>query len=1068
MRPTSLAISLHMKIPASDTPATAAKTHRALLREDLVRMVETALDRHKVMTITARAGQGKSVLARQVAARSRRPVLWVQCRHEDSRSQELSSSLEHALLAIAPATLPLMPRGMPSAPRAPDQYAQAFCAALTAAAPGGALLILDDVHLAAAGPESSALLLRIMEHGAGNGAVLCLARHLPRNLSTALDAMGCAALNNDRLALNVEEILLLYNNIYGIPLSLKNACLLHRVIQGWTMGAVLARIRLANAAPDQDLEEDHFLTTELWRYFHDSFLGGMKSEDRKFMQALALIATVPNQLAAHLAPSRPSLDALEELVAQDLFVRRHPHDNSYLFHRLLGSIFRKFRAAGTPPECIDVLQRASLWFESRNQWLDALRCLALGANADATDDFFRRNLHTVLSCHQTASTAHWLHVLDAPDTPRRPWLALARSIFRPAESRSDHVRHSLDCAARGFAATGNHLGELQAWLMMSRKAAFGDTGLPRPTLIMNRIKTLTHRCAASMDKIDQTVVSLARAYHAVLVGVNPLAARSVLLPLLDNEACRRITSIRAETLALLSITDTMLGRHQEAEIFLEQVAPLLEDPDLTAWSRTIAELALAADLALTGHHPAMHSVTRRILDSHPLPGDYPLIEPMVRAWSVLALVQKDRLSEAEHMVRDCLANGNITVVQREYRVLLAYVLAVRGCRAEALQLLSPDYGRDLEFPLLRSNRNLLIAAVFILTGQSETGVPMLLELHRASDTNPIQAEGAAWFLALHASSQHDADSCGSWLQSALRLSRARKAVHMAWSPCWGRHLLATAVDNGIETEHASRLARKLCGLELRRGKKPWPTLHIHCLGELEIRVGEAPPYRLESLPPTQRHLLGLLLARPTLSLSLQEAMLELWPDSSAESARACFDTALLRLRQALASTGATTGGKALFEVRGGILSMRHVVVDAWSFLRLADAIKAAGDDRPCRTGRLFHQAMTLWRAGPAPAMLDLAPLRPLAEQLRVACADITHMHARHLLRRQLTTDLIQTLEIGHKARPTHPELTRMLYDAASLQGDFARAEQAVADYRRALIALGMDAESAYRASLSLF
>ena len=138
------------------------------------------------------------------------------------------------------------------------------------------------------------------------------------------------------------------------------------------------------------------------------------------------------------------------------------------------------------------------------------------------------------------------------------------------------------------------------------------------------------------------------------------------------------------------------------------------------------------------------------------------------------------------------------------------------------------------------------------------------------------------------------------IRECLRCMRENDYVHFfTWTPQLMRTVLEIAVKNDIEVDYARYLARKRLGFSILSNGETIPLLQITTLGELTIGIESQVRLHAEDLTPAQRELLALLVAAPTLTLSLAKIQEFLWPNNSPEKARANMDNLLMRLRKTL-------------------------------------------------------------------------------------------------------------------------------------------------------------------------
>lgn len=176
-----------------------------------------------------------------------------------------------------------------------------------------------------------------------------------------------------------------------------------------------------------------------------------------------------------------------------------------------------------------------------------------------------------------------------------------------------------------------------------------------------------------------------------------------------------------------------------------------------------------------------------------------------------------------------------------------------------------------------------------------------------------------------------------------------------WLPALMAPLLARALAEGIETEHASAWVRR-SGLACPHpGQAAWPwPLALRGLGRFQVlRFGH--PLDGPATQAAQRplDLLRALLAAAPHPLPVATALQWLWPDSGADQRKA-FDVALLRLRRLL-------GDDSLLRLEGGKLQLAPDAVwtDAGALAALLSGPAPGSDAAALR--RHTDQALALLR-----------------------------------------------------------------------------------------------------------
>lgn len=955
-----------------------------LFREDLVSFGRSVLAESGRLAAIAPAGQGKSQFGAQVASEGR--VLWLSCDGADADPSVLATDL---LLAAGAALSSWKGQGLRTrAQRAelllegPLGFVRAFYASLADQAPD-LLVVMDDLHLAAH-PANQSLLEALAQERPLGIRLLWLSRSLPQPLAAGLSAGDFPRISMERLAMRPSEIQRLYASVYAIPISSEVAEDIHKATQGWTMGVVSVRRRLAEG---EHIQAEACLDADLHRFFHDTFLGRLTGLRRSFVLCLSALERIPVSMVQDLAPDNTFPGLLQNLGEEGLFVQKTGSD-TYAFHHLILDMLRQKRDSEEPLSVRRFLLGAmAAWHGERGLLTEALCCFAASGDGDGAETLMDAHFPDFLSLRQDARIARYLLAFDVSE--EHPGLALGLAFFTLAEADPEKTAFFLHTAARGYARQKNPTGELRSLVLMIRRRLFGDLLYDAPDRLFLRMTELLDHPDLRLCFADDLLVALGWGQFAILHAFSRKMVQKRVAPVLVRGVPPALVSIQAELIAILTHGEAMTGRHRTALEISEQGHSLLQDPALSSWSLFCLRFARANTLGLCGMEAAFIQESRHILCLPRPLLDRTLALPFIRIREICFLIQRGRYREAEGLATARLQDPQVAAqpaLTGEFLQYRAWALALLGEKDAALTVAAASEaaqaaGGNAFFQLMNLLMTGAVAALCGERAEAERKMEKVLDQQLVAEEICLR-EGAFWirsFVRLQA----DPDTACGDLKEALYLSRIRNAPHFLFAPAWLPSVLSLAMERGIEGERVEALAREGLGLGFDARGKAFDLPEVRLLGGFALVCGERRMHAAD-LSPLHRSLLGLLILSPGHSMSVSGIQERLWPHVMAESARTSMDAALSRLRRVLGQH-LGKGATACLGLNNGVLSLFPRSVDALSYLEeVAAAEKARLSGCPWMAEAHLAQAAALDRGAYSGEVLGLEEAGSLGEAVAEA------------------------------------------------------------------------------------
>jgi len=353
---------------------------------------------HRLIFLIAEAGYGKTTLLADFSRRTRHRTLWFRM---DAQDRNWVSFLSHLVASgraydrnFAPHTSSLLANtGQGGTGR--DEAVDAFLSELPTVTADGAILILDDFHVADDVDDirtiSKALVARLPERL----TVVFSTRRWPSLPVARLRSLGeLAELTTADLRFSNEETAALFKETYGRSLEPDVLADLSIRTEGWAASLHLVQAALRNRSGQETRAFVRALSgahSELYDYLAEEVIGDLPDKHRRFLMRTAILETVDLDEAALVTNSSHTevADLLLESERLGLLARRQGRKRAgHTYHPLVQQFLEARLQRESDKGFVADLHRAvAAWAEQRD-WRSA--CFHYAAAGDAAD------LHRVL------------------------------------------------------------------------------------------------------------------------------------------------------------------------------------------------------------------------------------------------------------------------------------------------------------------------------------------------------------------------------------------------------------------------------------------------------------------------------------------------------------------------------------------------------------------------------------------------------------------------------------------------------------------------------------------------
>jgi LuxR family maltose regulon positive regulatory protein len=352
----------------------------------------------RVIFVIADAGYGKTTLLADFSRGTRHRTLWYRMDAEDRNwvsflSYLVASGRVHDR-NFAPRTSALLENTGPGGVTR-EEALQAFVEELPAIAPDGAILVLDDFHVADDVEDIRSITKALVALAPERFTIVFSARRVPSVPVARLRALGeVSELTTIDLRFSDEETGALFLKTYGRSLEPDVLEDLSARTEGWAASLYLVQAALRDrSAPDTRafIRRLSGAQSELYDYLAEEVIGDLPERHRQFLMRTAILQSVDMDEAALV--TKLSGTEVAELIGETerlgLLARRHERRRpDHTYHPLVQQFLEARLRRDSEEGLVSSLHRAVAVVAESRDWRSA--CFHYAAAGDRAD------LHRVL------------------------------------------------------------------------------------------------------------------------------------------------------------------------------------------------------------------------------------------------------------------------------------------------------------------------------------------------------------------------------------------------------------------------------------------------------------------------------------------------------------------------------------------------------------------------------------------------------------------------------------------------------------------------------------------------
>lgn len=988
---------------------------------------------HRVTTITAPAGYGKSVwISSLLEEPGWPPTAWLSLDRHDIEPSFLLYHLIHAIKRVLPEFGSQSLRTMNSLEDAGRDW-QIAVSALLEEIPGESeiVLVLDDFHLI----DKNAAICSIMDYlihwlPSETHLVLISRSSLPMNLFREQLSGELMAIASDQLLFSIEEAreLLLLLGLDPEEIDIEE---IHSRTEGWAVGLRLLGMLLKQAGGNikRTLSVFKQKDADLYTYLSNELLQYLPDKLNHFLLDASLLPYLEPELCNDALQCSDSDGKIKQLHAQGLLSRSEGDITTWRLHHLMGEFLEQKMMGLRPPEyVVAVRSRAAAFLERKGDIDRALEQVSACADWSATVSLI--HLHGdkyFLQCGRLDALNSWIDCLPGELVSGDHWLLYFKGMSI-LHINLEEALDTLSCAADYAGKSRDIKCQLRSLLAMVAAYSFTNNA--------NKVKETADRLpvASSLMKNSWSRGVILVAALAGAAYEDNLRQGAWFSWLAGKAKLDQLTQVGYSIYS--SIIQYRLGNLNSATEIVEKFLtdPYVQEND--RWTGTAYTIYTVICL-LAGEHQKMVGICKELLR---LGEKYDAPYHVGNAQRRLALLNlwEGRLDEARkgfELSRNAFIRGNNIFYAHiiDFDLLLLRVKA--GENAGGL-LPETQYILDklTAFPggVGLDDYALSVAGIIAMeAGQLELARQRFEEVGLRSKRKGARQvlAGAQLLLSRVYLLRGDDDTADSYLRKGLGSAEAekweyfwdwhaetiytlcRRALLKKIHPKWAVHLLRrwfpqrTCKEAGSLLVYPDESVRKDIAMLIQDVAQETgaPVVHINCLEGFHVFINgvEIPPSKWKT--KKAENLFKFLIVERR-QHHKEKAIEELWPESDLRSGDASLRMALTHVRKAL---GLNDYVEESVILRRGMIYLNQdieIFTDYELFTTSAQSALADTDvDNPVKTG-LLEQAAELYRGDFLPDNLYDDWTNKLRTQLQ-------HLYLRVLLK------LIESYR--RQEKPTH-------------------------------------------------
>jgi len=956
---------------------------QSLLRNNLLTAIlPNKTHNKKVIVVEAQAGQGKTTLVSQFLEYNNNASIWYQIGPEDSDPVMLLSSLLTNLSNnfpnfSSPQLATILSEGSVG-PLDLTRCANILLKDLDLHLLDDTYFIFDDLHLIEYDALTNGLLEHIIDTSPPKVHFIFVSRQ-PLELKSKILRNGnqIVYINTGDLALDIDEIEDLYNNVLNQGISRQDAIEIQKITNGWIMGIVLASHPISGRRRFWLDSSNANLTTihrkgHMLDYFQEEIFDQIPEHLHTPFLKLAFLQEIPTDLAIEITGKEDISHTLSEMFRANFFIDSLDDNKTVFRFQHFFQEFLQIRARDqfTPSDIAHIYNKEAQYCLERDMTEKALTCYKNGGDFEAMEELLRAKGMNLIARNRAIYILALLKSIPEKTLFQYGWLTLYAGLMQ-VDFTPQATLPFFDSARKSFVEGGEEAGELISLsqtiyfhFVVSGKYNVGSKFLPRVETLLEKLKSTLPTPVIIMA--SRNLASgycffngdMEKARHFITMA-SALATR------------HNIRNFIASTRFIQGYIELLSGNRtkylREAEICFG----LLNDPLVGESNKLTMRVMHLCYLSMTGdsqNYDQQQELLKKSIKHEVI--DQTVAAPYLFIWNSSSLFSKGRTQQGLELLGKSLGITSTASTDHMHSQILqwqAFGKALAGQFKSAEKCLneSAELRNNAGGPFYTAFHNIIAGAIYTRLKKFDKAQSNLEKGSALARSIP------STFLTLCALintsyfkyESETPDAALEDMEAGLSLMKTSGYDHFwSWEPVMMTKLLALAVKRDKEKSFARSLAQQHLSINFSDQGVPIPLLRFTLLDSFELSVGGKTFLQAKDLTPAQRELLGLLLTAKGQRISQDRIQLELWPDNSPDNARKSFDTLLNRLRKKLEPHLPGEIKEDYLYTKKGILGLANYEIDALEFIETAKAgLSCSRSNDWLQANNAFQTAFSIYR-----------------------------------------------------------------------------------------------------------
>jgi len=1065
-------------IPVASSANLIIPTHidasRSLTRTHLLRAGPPEVQSKKrVIVVEAQAGQGKSTLALQFIENHDLECVWHRFTEEDSNPFcALTSILQTLKNSIPNFSSPQLKAILATEQRIHPDFrdcANILLRDIALIHPTALYIVFDDLHRITDNSLTNILVEEILDNSPKALRFFLLSRK-PLNIKARIlqDSQVVRFVKNSDLALTAPEIEALFCNTLQQPICRQEAGEIHALTEGWLMGIILAAHPASGRgkfwlAPAEYSPLPVSGRNYLMEYIQDEIYTQISEEFRISFQKLALLDEIPADLAQIITETRDICNVLSNHSTANAFVYRLDEQHSlFRLHRFFRD-FLRIRARGkfSQKEIADIHNCAAEYYLNRKKFDTAMLHYKKAGNYKKLEKILKEGGLALVARNETAAIHTLLRTIPEDTLFQFGWLTLFAGLLQLDYTPRDTLRY-FESARAHFIVAKDETGELLALSLIIYYHSVVAGCCKSGTELLLRAESLLLKNDASLSVHVRTMAAGNLALGLFLFNSEVEKAREFSSMAIALACKYSLENFAASSRFVQGYIELLSGDLPKFKKEAELCYRLLSSPNVSWSNKLTIRMIFLCHLSMSGDQLNFSAEKQQInTTSGKRILNETVIAPYLYIWessNLFSIGETDRAMELLHRGLGSTLSATTDHMHSQLLQWHAFGHALRGEHQEALTRIiqSTELRAKTGSPFHEGFNAIIAGAVYSRLGMSEFADYSFARGVEIAEALPSSFLQICAYLnrSFHNLVVRGPLAALEDLREGLGLMKRHGFNHFwTWEPAMMIRLLSLAVQHNIEYFFAKELSLAKLDTTLTDTGTLIPLLHISLLDNFQICINHRIIFKASNFTPSQRELLGFLLAARGQRISQEQLQLELWPDKPPEKARTSFDTLLNRLRGEFANK-ISGSRKTYLSMQKGILELDNSRIDTVEFSRMAlTGLQHSRNGQWWLAECAFRKAVSFWKGlWPEESFCnDLTTT--LTDQLKNSLLDVSLTWAENLTGMNKTDKAIDLLEHTLPAFQDERPI-RLLYSLYVKTDNYLKAGDTLDRYRTALGELG--------------